>query len=1144
MPIILLCLSLLLARPAGAAGPSGLAELKKDQLVAKAFHAAALYLDPSGEPKGARFVHDRGLTVDVLFFDSVPQVSVYFRTPPADDRGAPHTLEHLLLGKGSEGRKLNTLMPMRMGTYTAGTYSDLTNYQFSTAAGPAEFYELLGSFLTALIRPNITDEEMRREIAHTAVVEEGGQLKLEEKGTVYTEMVARTEQPGSICWDQLGDMMYGPAHPLALNQGGEPAEIWKLTPADVRAFHAARYHLDGNMELIAALPQGWDAAAFLARLNDEILRLEPRPPARAYPGLPPFAPRQDRAIRIGGFPSDGAPAPQDAFMAWPPVRAFGKDDNVRAALAADLLGGGETSYLYRDLIDRKTRKFDSGATGVGAGAQALPASYAMLWFSGLPAAGVTPAVLGRLRDLVGERVRWLHGLKPGSPELAEAAEKARARIRSSRRAVLKAMEGPPQFGERFSGDSWHRALDQLAAEPGFEKSLSEDAALDRLLAEVDAGQNPWAAALERAGMLQQPYVSAVLPDAALMDRQKALKQERLKAAAAKLAAGYALPAAEALQRYRAETDSATAELEALERGAPEPSFLREPPLELDQLAWSESLMACGARLVRTQFQTPFTDISVNFDLRGVPEGDRELLPLLGGALGSVGVITRAGERLDYAAARERIMAEIYDAGVGVAAYPRSDRAELSFSATASSPEEVDRAVAWIENYLLRPGLTPAARERLIDTLRAGIQGWRGIFQQDEESWVSGAVAAYRYQDRPLYMNISSPFTVLRNLNRLRWRLEDPAPARLAALRSTAAGVMAAAKTSGRASVEKLLARVDGELGEYLRWEFAHLPEDSWRADLQTIASDFLADVGHPAETIRRLQALAAGVLVRTGTRVHINGNAANSDRAARQLETLLDRLPRGRQAAAPPRKDLVTGRLRQRLPGIGRPAHVALVNNSGKTGTISIWTPAAGYNSFQPGDLPDALALGILAGGGAHSLFMRTWGAGLAYSNGLGLYASIGQARYYADKCPDPAQTLRFAAGVAADTKIEDTSQLEYSLATSFADYRAAGSFSSRGAALAYDLEEGNRPEAVHAYKYALLELARRPGTLTLVRARFLKALGRVLVGLPGGRISDSPQAGAFLTGPDSLIRSYESFVREKGEAEEVVRLYPRDFWP
>ena len=1078
------------------------------------------------------------------FFDSVPQVSVYFRTLPADDRGAAHTLEHLLIGKGTMGRELNTLMQMRMGKHNAVSYSDLTNYQFSTAAGPAEFYELFSSYLTALMRPNITDEEMRREIAHTAVVEEGGLLKLEEKGTVYTEMVASAEQPAWIRWYQLTEMLYGPKHPLARVQGGRPEKIWELSPADVRAFHATHYHLDGNMEMIAALPQGWDAADFLARLNDEILRLEPQPPAGSYSGLPPFEPLKSREVRIGSFPSDGTPVPQDALLAWPPGKTFSTDEKPRIDLAIDLLGGGETSYLYRDLIDQKTRKLDSGATNIGADAEALPASYAMLWLSGIPPANVTPAKLGRLRDIVNERVRWLHDLKPGSPELAEVADRARSRMLSYRRSRLKAMEGPPMFGERSTGESWHRFLDGLSADPGFDKSLSEDAALDRLLAELGEGKNPWAAALERAGMLEQPYVSAVLPDPALLEHEKGLKQQRLKAVSQRLTVAYGLPEAKALERYRAETASATAELEALERGAPEPSFLREPPLELDQLAWSESLMASGARLVRTQFQTPFTDISVNFDLRGVPEGDRELLPLLGGALGSVGVVTRAGERLDYAAARERIMAEIYDAGVGVAAYPRSDRAELSFSATASSPEEVDRAVAWIENYLLRPGLTPAARERLIDTLRAGIQGWRGIFQQDEESWVSEAVAAYRYQDRPLYMNISSPFTVLRSLNRLRWRLEDPAPERLAALRAAAAEVMAAAKTSDRAAAEKLLAGVDGEFGEYLRWEFAHLPDDSWRADLRTLASDFLADVGHPAETIRRLQALAAGVLVRTGTRVHINGNAANSDRAARQLETLLDRLPRGRQAAAPPRKDLVVGRLRQRLPGIGRPAHVALVNNGGKTGTISVWTPAAGYNSFQPGDLPDALALGILAGGGAHSLFMRTWGAGLAYSNGLGLYASIGQARYYADKCPDPAQTLRFAAGVAAETKIEDTSQLEYSLATSFADYRAAGSFSSRGAALAYDLEEGNRPEAVHAYKYALLELARRPGTLTLVRARFLKALGRVLPGLPGGRVSDSPQAGAFLTGPDSLIRSYESFVREKGEAAEVVRLYPRDFWP
>lgn len=1140
---IILRFSILLASLSNAAGPGGLASLQKGQTVAGAFNVQALYMAPSGAPKGARFLHERGMTVDILFFDSVPQVSLNFRTPPEDNRGAPHTLEHLVLGKGSAGRKLNTLMPMRMGDYTAGTYSDLTNYQFSSAAGPEEFYELLDAFLDALVRPDITDEEIRREVAHAAVVDEGGRLKLEEKGTVYTEMVARMEQPGPLRWDQAQRLMFGPEHPLALNQGGEPEEIWKLSPADIRAFHAKHYRLDANAEMIAALPSSWDAAAFLARLDAEILRLEPRSTARAYTGLPPFKPSPEREMRIGSYPSNDLSSPQYALMAWPPVQTLGVEEAVRAGLAADLIGGGETSYLYRDLVDRKTRRSGAGATGVVAGIEVLPASYASLGISGIPPVSITSATLQGLRDIVLERIRWLHGLKSGSPELAEAAVRARALIRSSRRSALKSMQGPPRFGERFSGDGWHRSLDALAAEPGFAKRLADDAVFDRLLAELDAGLNPWSAALERAGMLEPPFVSAVLPDPALLERQKKRKRERLGAACARLVSEYGLPEAGAMERYRAETASATAVLEALERNMEKPSFLREPPLELDAIDWSESRLPSGARLVNTRFQTPFTDITVAFDLRGVPEKDWELLHILEDAFGSVGVVTREGERLDYAKTRERVMSEIYGAGVGAGAYPRSDRAELIFRAYASSPEEVDRAVGWIENYLLRHDLSAGSRERLIDILRSGIQYRRGIFQEDEESWVSSAVAAYKYQDRPLYMHISSPFTVLRHLNRLRWRLEEPAPAGLAALQATAKEAIAAAKTADRAAAAKLLEKAEGEFGEYLRWELSHFPDDSWRADLRQVAEDFLGDIGRSGETIRRLQELASKVKTRSGARVHINGNAADSGRAAALVDALLARLPEGGPAAAPKRRDTVAARLQGRFPGLKRPAHVALVNNNGKTGVISVWAPAADYRSARREDLLDSLALGVLSGGGAHSLFMRTWGAGLAYSNGMNHSASIGQVSYYADKCPDPAQTLKFVDGIASSTEISDPFQLEYSLAASFGDYRAAGDFSSRGASLAYDLEEGNRPETVRAYNTALLRLAREPGTLALVRAQFLKSLGRVLVGLPGGRVSASPKAGAFFIGPEDLIRKYEDFVREKGEARSVIRLYPRDFW-
>jgi hypothetical protein len=158
--------------------------------------------------------------------------------------------------------------------------------------------------------------------------------------------------------------------------------------------------------------------------------------------------------------------------------------------------------------------------------------------------------------------------------------------------------------------------------------------------------------------------------------------------------------------------------------------------------------------------------------------------------------------------------------------------------------------------------------------------------------------------------------------------------------------------------------------------------------------------------------------------------------------------------------------------------------------------------------------------------------------------ASSGLTTYYADKCPDPTQTLRFAAGVAADFRLNDPFFLEYSLADAFNEYRAGQDFSSRGAALADDLNTGNRPEIVRAFKSALLRAAREPGTLEAVRARFQTTLGRIIVGLPGGKVSASPDAAAFFIGPEELIKRYEEFVRERGEADRVIRLYPRDFWP
>ena len=97
----------------GPVGPEGLRPLKQGQTLSH-FTVHALYRNASDEPMGARFIHANGMPVDVLFFASVPQVSVYARTLPVSEKGESHTGEHLLIGKGLVGKKVGDVAEIQV----------------------------------------------------------------------------------------------------------------------------------------------------------------------------------------------------------------------------------------------------------------------------------------------------------------------------------------------------------------------------------------------------------------------------------------------------------------------------------------------------------------------------------------------------------------------------------------------------------------------------------------------------------------------------------------------------------------------------------------------------------------------------------------------------------------------------------------------------------------------------------------------------------------------------------------------------------------------------------------------------------------------------------------------------------------------
>src|SRR5579864_8684851 len=88
----------MLTAPINAAEPATFSDVT-EQTAAHGFRAAAVYLDDSGQPFGARFVHEKtGFTLDLIQVQSVPQAFTWVNTFPVSDKGEPHTQEHLLVG--------------------------------------------------------------------------------------------------------------------------------------------------------------------------------------------------------------------------------------------------------------------------------------------------------------------------------------------------------------------------------------------------------------------------------------------------------------------------------------------------------------------------------------------------------------------------------------------------------------------------------------------------------------------------------------------------------------------------------------------------------------------------------------------------------------------------------------------------------------------------------------------------------------------------------------------------------------------------------------------------------------------------------------------------------------------------------------
>ncbi len=169
---------------------------------------------------------------------------IAFRTPPYDDSGIPHILEHSVLCGSKKYPVKDPFVELAKGSLNtflnAMTYSDKTVYPIASCNNK-DFENLMDVYLDAVFYPNIYENPkiMQQEGWHYELEDVNGELKY--NGVVYNEMKGAFSSPEQRMYSKIESSLYADT-PYGNESGGDPAYIPTLSQERFLDFHRTYYH--------------------------------------------------------------------------------------------------------------------------------------------------------------------------------------------------------------------------------------------------------------------------------------------------------------------------------------------------------------------------------------------------------------------------------------------------------------------------------------------------------------------------------------------------------------------------------------------------------------------------------------------------------------------------------------------------------------------------------------------------------------------------------------------------------------------------------------------------------------------------------------------------------------------------------------
>ena len=170
--------------------------------------------------------------------------SISFRTPPVDNTGSAHILEHSVLC-GSKKYPLKEpfveLIKSSLNTFlNAMTFSDKTMYPIAST-NEADFRNLMDVYLDAVFNPLIYEKKeiLEQEGWHYHIENKDDEIKY--NGVVYNEMKGAFSDPEDILARSIESNLYKDT-PYFYESGGDPKIDIRIAYEEFLNFHKRYYH--------------------------------------------------------------------------------------------------------------------------------------------------------------------------------------------------------------------------------------------------------------------------------------------------------------------------------------------------------------------------------------------------------------------------------------------------------------------------------------------------------------------------------------------------------------------------------------------------------------------------------------------------------------------------------------------------------------------------------------------------------------------------------------------------------------------------------------------------------------------------------------------------------------------------------------